>query len=155
MAAVFLEGFMRRASKNSRNSRNSRLSRKFITCVVKSDCSNGLATSMRFCPSFQFEENPWHTGAMRSQSVVWKPKFRFSNSVGGDCDSWGEAFIVELFHWPSESMWRRFSWILRLCLCLKGVSVAAALIPWCYWLLRVLEADETVMPMIRGNSGNE
>ena len=65
----------------SENSRISRISRKCVLCVVMSDYSNGLATSMRFCSAFQLEENPWKTRAVRGQSVVWMPKFQFLNSV--------------------------------------------------------------------------
>ena len=70
------------------NSRISRISRKSSICVISSECSNGLVTSMRSCACFRIPKNPWRSGVVPVRSWLLVLKIMFCKRVAGQSCTW-------------------------------------------------------------------
>ena len=65
------------------NSRISRISRKSSICVISSECSNGLVTSMRSCACFRIPKNPWRSEVVPVRSWLLVLKIMFCARAAG------------------------------------------------------------------------
>ena len=81
------------------NSRISRISRKSSICVISSECSNGLVTSMRSCACFRIPKNPWRSGVVPVRSWLLVLKIMFCKRVAGQSCTWWCSGVTAWFRY--------------------------------------------------------